>query len=219
MNVLEIESIRENTDLDFECFVHGALCISYSGQCLMSSMIGGRSGNRGSCAQSCRQAYTLVDVDEELTQKHDSGKYLLSPKDLRALEEVPALIKAGVNSFKIEGRMKRPEYAAIVVRAYRQAIDAALKGQVLDIDKLKKENSRYFYKRFYERSSFFQGESRDRMNPFWPGNNGVQVAEVKQYDKDRKRMTIQINERLHVGDEIQIRRGNTSVGARESLLK
>lgn len=218
MNVLEIESIRENTDLDFECFVHGALCISYSGQCLMSSMIGGRSGNRGSCAQSCRQAYTLVDVDEELTQKHDSGKYLLSPKDLRALEEVPALIKAGVNSFKIEGRMKRPEYAAIVVRAYRQAIDAALKGQVLDIDKLKKETADIFTRGF-TKGHLFSGESRDRMNPFWPGNNGVQVAEVKQYDKDRKRMTIKINERLHVGDEIQIRRGNTSVGARVEFIE
>lgn len=218
MNVLEIESIRENTDLDFECFVHGALCVSYSGQCLMSSMIGGRSGNRGSCAQSCRQAYTLVDIDEERTQEHKSGKYLLSPKDLRALEEVPALIKAGVNAFKIEGRMKRPEYAAVVVKAYREAIDAAQDGRDFDLDRWKKATADIFTRGF-TKGHLFSGDANDRMNPFWPGNNGVKVASVKKYDKDRKRMTIHIEESLHVGDEIQIRRGNTSVGARVEFIE
>lgn len=218
MPVSEIAQIRKQTNMDFECFVHGALCISYSGQCLMSSMIGGRSGNRGSCAQSCRQPYTLVDVDTGLTEKHESGKYLLSPKDLRALEDIPALIEAGVNSFKIEGRMKRPEYAAIVVRAYREALDAAVEGKTFDLKKWNKDTADIFTRGF-TKGHLLGDVQNDRMNPMWPGNSGVEIGSVKKYDKERKRMTISINDTLHVGDEIQIRRGNDSVGARVEFIE
>ena len=218
MPVAEIAKIRSKTDMDFECFVHGALCISYSGQCLMSSMIGGRSGNRGSCAQSCRQPYSLVDVDTGLTEKHEGGKYLLSPKDLRALEDIPALIKAGVNSFKIEGRMKRPEYAAIVVRAYREALDAAIEGKPFDLKKWNKDTADIFTRGF-TKGHLLGDIQKDRMNPFWPGNNGVEIGTVTKYDKERKRMTISIKDTLHVGDEIQIRRGNDSVGARVEFIE
>lgn len=218
MPVSEIAEIRKQTDMDFECFVHGALCISYSGQCLMSSMIGGRSGNRGSCAQSCRQPYTLIDMETGLTEKHDGGKYLLSPKDLRALEEIPALIKAGVNSFKIEGRMKRPEYAAIVVRAYREALDSALQDKPFDIKKWNKDTADIFTRGF-TKGHLLGDSTADRMNPYWPGNFGVEIGTVKTYEKDRKRMRISITDELHVGDEIQIRRGNDSVGARVEFIE
>jgi len=218
MPVNEIAEIRKQTDMDFECFVHGALCISYSGQCLMSSMIGGRSGNRGSCAQSCRQPYSLVDVNTGLTEKHNSGKYLLSPKDLRALEEVPALIRAGVNSFKIEGRMKRPEYAAVVVRAYREAINAALEKKPFDL-KAWNEKTAAIFTRGFTKGHLFGDKQEDRMNPLWPGHSGVKIGSVKNYEKDRKRMKIWIDHTLNVGDEVQIRRGNESVGARVEFIE
>lgn len=214
----EISELRKKTDLDFECFVHGALCISYSGQCLMSSMIGGRSGNRGSCAQSCRQPYTLVDTKTGLTQKHDSGKYLLSPKDLRSLRDVPSIIEAGVDSFKIEGRMKRPEYAAIVVRAYREAIDAALENRPFDLEAWEAKTASIFTRGFT--SGHLGGApTSDRMNPDWPGNFGVAAAQVTRYFKDKSRMEITLETSLHVGDEVQIRRGNGSVGARVEFIE
>ncbi len=185
----------------------------------MSSMIGGRSGNRGSCAQSCRQPYSLIDIDTGLTEKHDGGKYLLSPKDLRALEEIPALIEAGgVNSFKIEGRMKRPEYAAVVVRAYREVLDAALEGKSFDLKKWNKDTADIFTRGFTK--GYLLGDSTpDRMNQQWPGNSGVEIGTVLKYEKDRKRMLISISDELHVGDEIQIRRGNDSVGARVEFIE
>src|SRR5699024_4919677 len=108
------------TGMEIECFVHGALCYSYSGQCLMSSMIGGRSGNRGRCAQPCRLPYRLWEGDKRLEGK---GKYLLSLKDICTLSILPDLTEAGVCSFKIEGRMKRAEYAAGVTEIYRRYLD------------------------------------------------------------------------------------------------
>ena len=122
----DLKTICEKTPGEIETFMHGALCICYSGQCLMSSLIGGRSGNRGRCAQPCRLPYTLVDKQgEDLLSHVDAGHYLLSPKDLNTLDVLPQLIEAGVRSFKIEGRMKRPEYVAAVTQVYRQAIDGA----------------------------------------------------------------------------------------------
>ena len=118
LSLEEISNIRTNTNLEIECFVHGALCYCYSGQCLFSSMIGGRSGNRGRCAQPCRMAYT---VTEEGRRKEEV--YALSPKDLCTLDMIPELVTAGIDSFKIEGRMKRPEYTAGVTAAYRLLTD------------------------------------------------------------------------------------------------
>ena len=112
----EIKYICDNTNLEIEVFVHGALCISYSGQCLMSSMIGDRSGNRGKCAQPCRLPYTLLKNGTPLK----SG-YLLSPKDLCTIDYFSKL--PNITSLKIEGRMKSPEYVATVVSTYRKAID------------------------------------------------------------------------------------------------
>ena len=105
LSIEEIKQICNNTDLEIEVFIHGALCISYSGQCLMSSLIGGRSGNRGKCAGTCRLPYSLLKDSEVV----DKG-YLLSSKDVCTLDILPELISAGVKSFKIEGRMKSPEY-------------------------------------------------------------------------------------------------------------
>ncbi len=127
LSVSEIREIAAETDLELEAFVHGALCVAYSGQCLTSESLGGRSANRGQCAQACRLPYELVCDGRDV----DLGdmKYLLSPQDLAAYSLADDLIQAGVACFKIEGRLKAPEYVANITRHYRRSIDAAMTSQ------------------------------------------------------------------------------------------
>lgn len=120
-SIEEMKKIRENTSKELEVFVHGALCVSYSGQCFTSESLGGRSANRGQCAQSCRFSYEMY-VDGQ-KKELGSKKYLVSPQDLCGIEEVPNLIEAGIDCFKIEGRLKTPEYVSTSAQAYRAAID------------------------------------------------------------------------------------------------
>ncbi|MBI4347986.1 MAG: U32 family peptidase [Elusimicrobia bacterium] len=136
----EIRLIGEKSGKELEVFVHGALCVAYSGQCFTSESIGGRSANRGQCAQSCRFSYEL-HVDGE---KRELGErqFLVSPKDLCALEEVPELIDAGVASFKVEGRLKSPEYVAASAREYRAAIEARAQGRGLPPEELEASRRR-----------------------------------------------------------------------------
>jgi len=124
LSVKEIERFGTSPSTPLEVFVHGALCVAYSGQCLTSESLGQRSANRGECAQACRMPYELV-VDG-VTREMGEVRYLLSPQDLAAVEMIPDLVKAGVKSFKIEGRLKTPEYVAAVTRVYRKALDACL---------------------------------------------------------------------------------------------
>lgn len=127
LSIEEIRQVRAGTDMELEVFVHGALCVAYSGQCLTSESLGGRSANRGQCAQACRLPWEIV-CDGQLRDFGDQ-KYLLSPQDLAAWSLLPELLEAGVCSFKIEGRLKTPEYVAQSTSHYRQALDAALAGQ------------------------------------------------------------------------------------------
>jgi putative protease len=120
----EINKIQQQTSLPLEVFVHGALCVAYSGQCLTSEALGGRSANRGECAQACRMPYELI-ADGEVVDLGDR-KYLLSPQDLAGLEVLPDLVKSGVTCLKIEGRLKAPEYVANVTHVYRQALDRVM---------------------------------------------------------------------------------------------
>ena len=122
LSLAEIRAIREKTDVELETFVHGALCYCYSGQCLMSSVIGGRSGNRGRCAQPCRLPYDFTDAEGKALNA-GREKYLLSLRDIRTLRILPDIIDAGIASLKIEGRMKSPEYAAGITSVYRKYID------------------------------------------------------------------------------------------------
>ena len=132
LSLEEIKRIYEGSGIEIECFIHGALCYCYSGQCLFSSLIGGRSGNRGRCAQPCRQPYK-VSCEKNLRQ--NGNDYALSLKDLCALEVLPDMVSAGVCSFKIEGRMKRPEYTAAVTGVYRKYLDKILAGEEYKVDK------------------------------------------------------------------------------------
>ncbi|MBD0302510.1 MAG: U32 family peptidase, partial [Tolypothrix sp. T3-bin4] len=120
----EIDKIKQQTSLPLEVFVHGALCVAYSGQCLTSEALGGRSANRGECAQACRMPYELI-ADGKVVDLGDR-KYLLSPQDLAGLQVLPDLVKSGVTCLKIEGRLKAPEYVANVTRVYRQALDRVM---------------------------------------------------------------------------------------------
>ena len=185
LNLKEIRAIRDNTDLEIETFVHGALCYCYSGQCLMSSMIGGRSGNRGRCAQPCRMPYQFYSEQTKLSSEKE--KYLLSPKDINTLVYLPQLIEAGIDSFKIEGRMKRPEYAAAVSSIYRSYTDLYLeKGKEYYEEFL---NSESFHKDMlklqdvYNRGGFSEGygksyHGKSMMSLYRPNHSGVHVGEV-----------------------------------------
>ncbi|MGV3483060.1 MAG: DUF3656 domain-containing U32 family peptidase [Planctomycetaceae bacterium] len=131
LSLKEIRKIAEATAIPLEVFIHGALCVAYSGQCLTSESLGGRSANRGQCAQACRLPYELVCDGED--RELGDVKYLLSPQDLAGYAQIPELIQAGVCSFKIEGRLKTPEYVANITAHYRRAIDEALSDRPISI--------------------------------------------------------------------------------------
>lgn len=204
----EIRDIHASSDIEIECFVHGALCYSYSGRCLMSSMIGGRSGNRGRCAQPCRLPYLL--------RENGSSGCLLSLKDINTLRILPQLIEAGICSFKIEGRMKRPEYAAGVTSVYRKYIDMYLSSG--------KDASRYrvdpedeqlllelfnrggFSEGYYDPSG--QGEMLSGIRPDHAGTTAACVTGT-----DRGAILLRAAEDLYTGDALLLE------GAGEHVMK
>lgn len=153
----DIFKIRENTpkELEIEAFVHGAMCVSFSGRCLLSNYLTGRDANRGACAQPCRWKYHLVEEKrpgEYFDITEDNGTYIMNSRDMCMIEHIPELIEAGVTSFKIEGRMKSAYYAAAVTNAYRHAIDCALDGKELPqiwVDELEKVSHRPYCTGFY----------------------------------------------------------------------
>lgn len=214
----EIENIKNNVDIELEVFVHGALCISYSGQCLLSSMIGGRSGNRGLCAQPCRLPYELHSSNATL----DTG-YILSPRDLCSIELLPELIKAGVDSFKIEGRMKTPTYVATVTKIYRKYIDLIINNIELDNTSLKRliytefnkinENSMLSdseeLKQVFNRGEFSRGhlelkENRNLIFKDKPNNMGIYIGEVSNFNENKGHISLILKNKLSIGDKISI---------------
>lgn len=204
LSIEDIQYICQNTEVEIEVFIHGALCICYSGQCLMSGMIGGRSGNRGRCAQPCRLPYTLVDQENnDLLKGMDAGEYLLSPKDMNTIELIPALLEAGVASFKIEGRMKRPEYVAVVVDTYRRAIDMYLAVKSAQISKEDHKNLAQIFNRDFTTAYLENRLGRRMMSDRRPNNRGVLAGRVVRYDAKTKLVTIKLAEALAVNDIIE----------------
>lgn len=204
---LSLEDIRyicRHSPIEIETFIHGALCICYSGQCLMSSMIGGRSGNRGQCAQPCRLPFSLVGTEGPLLQPEDAGEYLLSPKDLCTLELLPQLIEAGVVSFKMEGRMKRPEYVAIAVDVYRQALNryfAAPAAYSVSPEELK--DLAQSFNRGFTTAYLLKSQGREMMSDRRPNNRGVHVGRVTGYDFKQRLAFVKLEAPLAVGDIIE----------------
>lgn len=192
----EIQEICHSTNLEVEVFIHGAICVCYSGQCLMSSMIGKRSGNRGACAQPCRLQYQLVKDNQVLENKYP---FLLSPKDMMTIHQIPDLIKAGVTSLKIEGRMKKPEYVASVVKAYRHAIDSYYQNASVEL-----ENDIADMKAMFNRNytTGYLNNDKNLVDGDYSGNKGVIIGEVKRYLRDQKRVSIQLKAPLYQGDSL-----------------
>jgi putative protease len=199
LSLESIGSIRDHTQAEIEVFIHGALCICYSGQCLFSSMIGGRSGNRGYCAQPCRKQYALKKNGKEVKLQDN---FLLSPKDLNTSEILPLLIEAGVSSLKIEGRMKRPEYVAGVVSIYRRllnryATDPA--GYFVSREELR-TLEQLFNRGFTH--AYLSGIPRiELMNHGVPYNRGVLVGTVKG-QSGRGYTSLKLSGPLNLGDGI-----------------
>lgn len=215
----EIRYICEHTDIGIETFIHGALCISYSGQCLFSSMVGGRSGNRGKCAQPCRMNYDLL-------QKNTSGKettidsgYLLSPRDLCGLDYIPELIKAGVSCFKIEGRMKPPEYVAITTKIYRKYIDLALSGKEYVVDPKDKQNLLQAFNRGgFSSGHFSTSANKDLIYKEKPDNMGLLLGYVHRYNEQKGIITLTLKEPLAIGDTIMLQKEHAKYTVSELML-
>ena len=182
LSLAEIRAIKSQTDLELEIFVHGALCVSYSGQCFSSEAWGGRSANRGQCAQACRLPYDLL-VDGTQRPLGDA-RYLLSPGDLMALDLVPEIVNIGISSLKIEGRYKDADYVAMTTRAYRQAVDAALADQVY----VPSAQERIALEQVYSRGlapSFISGTNHQTVvNGRAPRHRGVEVGRVAAIQGD-----------------------------------
>jgi putative protease len=197
-NLKQIRQIGEQAKLPMEVFVHGALCVSYSGQCLTSEMWGGRSANRGECAQACRLPYDLM-VDGTQKPMGDVA-YLLSPKDLAALELVPELIEAGVTSFKIEGRLKSPEYVANVVSKYRAAIDRYFEGKPVEPSEEELRELQQSFSRGFTYGFLKGTNNKQLVDGTFPKSRGVYLGRVKQVLKDAA--VVELESPLKRGDGI-----------------
>ena len=194
-----IEEIKKNVDVDLEIFAHGALCVSYSGQCLFSSLIGNRSGNRGSCVGSCRLPYKIVD---EHNYKLNNGDYPLSMKDLNTLEYIGKLIEANVSSLKIEGRMKSPEYVYTVTKLYRMAIDSYYKYKKVLIDDVELNNLKRIFNREFTKGYLFNEEIHNIINDKRPNHQGVKIGKVIDYKNNY--VFIKLYDNIHINDGLRI---------------
>ena len=218
LSLAEIREIRQNVAAELECFVHGAMCVSYSGRCLMSAYMTGREANRGECAQPCRWRYALVEEKRPgqyfPVEEDEHGTYILNSRDLCLLEHLPELAAAGVESFKIEGRMKSVHYLATVVRVYREALDRMAADPatyaVSDIwrDELDKIASRGYTTGFFNGppDADMQEYETVRVLPEWE-YSGL----VRQWDAGRGMALVEQRNHMQRGDEIEIIRPNGTI--------
>ena len=199
----EIKQIKENVDIEIECFVHGAMCYCYSGQCLFSSILGGRSGNRGRCAQPCRLPYKFSEKSEET--------YPFSLKDMCTISFIPKMIEAGIDSFKIEGRMKKPEYAAGVTAIYRKYIDMyyekgenGFKVSKQDMDNL----SKLYIRSEIQDGYYFRHNGKEMITPSKPsyiGSDEIYLNKIRQEFIDKKeKLPISLYGSFFVGEKASI---------------
>ena len=202
-----VKEIKEKLDVDLEIFAHGALCVSYSGQCLFSSLIGNRSGNRGSCVGSCRLPYKIVNNHNKTL---NNGDYPLSMKDLNTLEYLDELIEAGVSSLKIEGRMKSPEYVYTVTKLYRMAIDSYYETGKVKIDEEEINNLQKLFSRGFTKGYLFNEEIDHILNTNRPNHQGIYIGKVIDYKNNF--VTVRLTEDVSINDGIRIVLDNDDYG-------
>lgn len=211
LSLVEIKEIKEKVEVEIETFVHGAMCMSYSGRCLISNFMVGRDANRGDCAQPCRWKYKLVE--EKRPNEHypvyedDRGTYIMSSKDLRTIEFLPDLMKAGIDSFKIEGRMKSVNYVATVVNAYRQVIDEVFeKGENYSFDEkwlaeLEKSSHRHFTSGFFNEKAGASAQTYDSSHYI---RDFEFVALIKEVEEDGVTAIIEQRNKFSLDQKLEL---------------
>lgn len=205
----EIRSVCSGTDMEIEVFVHGAICICYSGQCQLSRFIGGRSGNRGACAQPCRLPYRTLGADGRPERE---PRCPLSPKDLDYLDHLGELIDAGVRSFKIEGRMKSPEYVAVVTRIYRKYIDRYMEEGRYTVEDADREALEQIFSRGGFTDAYLRGEpDRRMMSGDIPKHQGIRIGKVVKRVGNSTLVDVKLYDHLAIGDGVEIQ-GKKLVG-------
>src|SRR5690606_29301914 len=179
----EIRKITSATEMPIEVFIHGALCVAYSGQCLTSESLGGRSANRGQCAQACRLPYELICDGED----RDLGevRYLLSPQDLAGYAAIPDLIDAGVASLKIEGRLKTPEYVANITGHYRRAIDDAVRTGQVHVDETARQEMELSFSRGFSPGWLGGNDHKQLVPGKQSSKRGIEIGAVLGFDQNR----------------------------------
>ena len=200
----EIVKLKKESGMELECFIHGAMCYSYSGQCLFSSVLGGRSGNRGRCAQPCRLPYTVIDHGK-------AGKecYPLSLKDMCTIEVLPALLDAGIDSFKIEGRMKSAEYAAGVTAYYRKQIDLYYEGKTGKPSKSVIDDLSHLYLRSERGTGYYYLRNGKEMvtlnNPAYSASNEALLLQIRdKYLKENSKIKVSMWLSLKLGENASL---------------
>lgn len=211
LSLKEIHFISNQVDVELETFVHGAMCISYSGRCLLSNYMVGRDANRGECAQACRWKYHLVEAKRpgEYMQidEDEGGAYILNSKDLSMLEYIPELVEAGITSFKIEGRMKSVHYVATVVRAYRQALDKYIQDPSAYIlpqqllDEVQKVSHRGYTTGFYQTRPGSQEHNYATSKYIREYDF---VAMVKDYDREKGELILEQRNNFRRGETLEV---------------
>lgn len=193
-----VKQIKEKVGIDVEIFAHGALCMGYSGQCLFSSLVSKKSGNRGECLQLCRLPYSFMINDKRIITK---GEYLLSCKDLCTLDYIGEFIEAGVTSLKIEGRVKSASYVGKVVSIYRKYIDNFYNDNILNVDKNDVLDLKKVFNREFTKGYIKEEKARDIVNHFRPNNIGIKLGRVVKIDNNK--VYIKLSESLNQGDGIR----------------
>lgn len=210
ISIEDVQEIKKNINIEIEAFVHGAMCISYSGRCLMSNYMVGRDANRGGCAHPCRWQYYLVEEKRPNefypVEEDQRGTYIFNSKDMCLIEHIPELIQSGISSFKLEGRMKSVNYVATVVNAYRQAIDTYFenpeeyKVNPLWLQELTKVSNRHYFTGFYFNKP--KAEDYNYLSSAYVRNYDF-VGIVKDYCAKTKTAIIEERNRLQVGEELE----------------